>query len=247
MPARAFCSILIRSQRPASRAGTVHIRSSLCPDFRHPGDSMIKRSLFNAEHEAFRDAFARFMAKEIAPHHEAWEEQGYVDREVWRLAGRHGFLCMSMPEAYGGAGADKLYAVVQMEELARAGFTGIGYGLHSEIVAPYLLHYGTEAQKKKYLPLLASGEMVGAIAMSEPAAGSDLAGIRSTAMLSTDGSHYLVLICKGVSLAVLCPLIWPCGGPLYNEINNCKATSTGLVARHSQDVDFEYLASCSVG
>jgi acyl-CoA dehydrogenase len=153
---------------------------------------MIKRSLFNAEHEAFRDAFARFMAKEIAPHHEAWEEQGYVDREVWRLAGRHGFLCMSMPEAYGGAGADKLYAVVQMEELARAGFTGIGYGLHSEIVAPYLLHYGTEAQKKKYLPLLASGEMVGAIAMSEPAAGSDLAGIRSTAMLSTDGSHYLL-------------------------------------------------------
>jgi acyl-CoA dehydrogenase len=143
---------------------------------------MIPRTLFNADHEAFRSSFRRFMDKEIAPFHEAWEEQGYVDREVWRKAGQNGFLCMTMPEAYGGSDADKLYSVVQMEELARAGFTGIGYGLHSEIVAPYLLHYGTEAQKAKYLPLFASGEMVGAIAMSEPAAGSDLQGLKTTAL-----------------------------------------------------------------
>jgi len=152
---------------------------------------MIERSLFSSDHEAFRDAFRRFMDKEIAPFHEQWEEQGYVDRKVWNKAGENGFLCMTMPEEYGGAGADKLYSVVQMEELGRGGFTGIGYSLHSEIVAPYILHYGTEAQKKKYLPKLASGEMVGAIAMSEPAAGSDLQGVKTTALKQADGSYLL--------------------------------------------------------
>jgi acyl-CoA dehydrogenase len=152
---------------------------------------MIDRTLFNADHEAFRDSFRRFMDKEIAPFHEAWEEQGFVDRAVWNKAGENGFLCMTMPEAYGGSDADKLYSVVQMEELARAGFSGIGYGLHSEIVAPYILHYGTEAQKQKYLPLLASGAMVGAIAMSEPAAGSDLQGVKTTAIKQADGSYLL--------------------------------------------------------
>jgi acyl-CoA dehydrogenase len=152
---------------------------------------MIERSLFTPDHEAFRDAFRRFMDKEIAPFHAEWEEQGYVDRAVWHKAGDNGFLCMTMPEAYGGAGADKLYSVVQMEELARGGFSGIGYGLHSEIVAPYILHYGTEAQKHKYLPKLASGEMVGAIAMSEPAAGSDLQGIKTTAIKQPDGRYLL--------------------------------------------------------
>ena len=134
---------------------------------------MIERTLFTPDHQSFRDSFARFCEKEIAPHHEAWEDQGYVDREVWRKAGANGFLCMTMPEEYGGSGADKLYSVVQFEELNARGLTGIGYSLHSEIVAPYILHYGTPEQKAKYLPLLASGEMVGAIAMSEPAAGSD--------------------------------------------------------------------------
>ena len=152
---------------------------------------MIDRTLFTPDHEAFRDAFRRFMEKEIAPYHADWEEQGYVDRAVWHKAGQNGFLCMTMPEEYGGAGADKLYSVIQMEELARGGYTGIGYGLHSEIVAPYLLHYGTDAQKKKYLPKLASGEMVGAIAMSEPAAGSDLQGVKTTAIKQPDGSYLL--------------------------------------------------------
>ncbi len=152
---------------------------------------MIARTLFTSDHEAFRDAFRRFCDKEIAPFHEAWEEQGYVDRAVWDKAGGNGFLCMTMPEAYGGSGADKLYSVVQMEELARGGYSGIGYSLHSEIVAPYLLHYGTEAQKRKYLPQLASGKMVGAIAMSEPAAGSDLQGVKTTAIKQPDGSYLL--------------------------------------------------------
>jgi len=152
---------------------------------------MIERTLFTSDHETFRDGFRRFMEKEIAPFHAQWEEQGYVDREVWRKAGENGYLCMSMPEAYGGVGADRLYSMVQMEELARGGYSGMGYGLHSEIVAPYILHYGTEAQKQHYLPKLASGEMVGAIAMSEPAAGSDLQGVKTTALEQADGSYLL--------------------------------------------------------
>jgi acyl-CoA dehydrogenase len=152
---------------------------------------MIQRTLFSPDHEAFRDSFRRFIANEVSPFHDAWEEQGYVAREVWNKAGENGFLCTSMPEAYGGADADKLYSVIQMEELARAGTSGIGYSLHSEIVAPYILHYGTEAQKSHYLPKLASGEMIGAIAMSEPAAGSDLQGIKATAIKQEDGSYLL--------------------------------------------------------
>ena len=152
---------------------------------------MIERTLFQPDHQAFADSFRRFIDKEVTPHHAAWEDQGYVAREVWSQAGANGFLCMSLPEEYGGAGADKLYSVAQMEELARAGTTGIGFGLHSEIVAPYILHYGTEAQKRLYLPQMASGEMVGAIAMSEPAAGSDLQGIKTTAIAQPDGSYLL--------------------------------------------------------
>ncbi len=152
---------------------------------------MIPRTLFSPDHESFRDSFKRFCDKEIAPHHDAWETQGYVDRAVWNKAGENGFLCMTMPEALGGADADKLYSVVQFEELNARGFTGIGFGLHSEIVAPYLLHYGTPEQKAHYLPKLASGEMIGAIAMSEPSAGSDLQGIKSTAIKQPDGSYLL--------------------------------------------------------
>ncbi|MGH8459253.1 MAG: acyl-CoA dehydrogenase family protein, partial [Nevskiales bacterium] len=190
---------------------------------------MIERSLFSPDHESFRDAFRRFMDKEIAPFHAQWEEQGYVDREVWRKAGDNGFLCMTMPEEYGGSGADKLYSVVQMEELARGGFSGIGYGLHSEIVAPYILHYGTEAQKQKYLPQLASGERVGAIAMSEPAAGSDLQGIKTTALKQSDGSYLLTgsktFITNGwhADLVIVVAKTNPAGG--------AKGTSLLLVER----------------
>jgi len=152
---------------------------------------MIERTLFTPEHQVFRDSFRRFMAEEIAPHHAAWEEQGFVDKPVWAKAGALGFLCMTQPEAYGGFDADKLYSIIQMEELSAAGFSGIGYGLHTEIVAPYIQHYGTQAQKQRYLPAMARGEMVGAIAMTEPAAGSDLQGIKTTAMAQADGSFVL--------------------------------------------------------
>jgi len=151
---------------------------------------MIERTIFSQDHIAFRDSFRRFVDKEIVPFHAQWEEQGYVDREVWKKAGENGFLCTSMPEQYGGAAADKLYSVVMMEELARANASGIGFGLHSEIVAPYILHYGSEEQKEYWLPRLASGETIGAIAMSEPAAGSDLQGVKTTAL--RQGDHYVL-------------------------------------------------------
>ena len=142
---------------------------------------VIPRTLFTPEHETFRDSVRRFLQEEVVPHDERWQEQGYADKEVWRKAGANGFLCPTMPPEYGGAGADKLYSVVLMEEQARANNSTLGFGLHSEIVAPYLLSYGSEHLKKTYLPKMASGEMIGAIAMSEPAAGSDLQGIRTTA------------------------------------------------------------------
>ena len=151
---------------------------------------MIERTVFDADHLAFRDAFQKFVDKEIAPHHDAWEEQGYVDKSVWLKAGENGFLCMTMPEAYGGSVNDKRYSVIQMEVLAEGGFSGIGFGLHSEIIAPYILHYGTESQKAKYLPAMARGEMIGAIAMTEPAAGSDLQGVKTTAV--RDGDDFII-------------------------------------------------------
>jgi alkylation response protein AidB-like acyl-CoA dehydrogenase len=151
---------------------------------------MIPRTLFTEEHDMLRASARRFMEAEVAPHHERWEEQGYVDREVWSRAGAAGFLCPSMPEQYGGAGADLLYSVVLIEEQTRIGATGLGFGLHSEIVAPYILHYGSEALQSKYLPQMASGAMIGAIAMTEPGAGSDLQGVKTTAV--RDGEHYVL-------------------------------------------------------
>ncbi|HEX8792096.1 MAG TPA: acyl-CoA dehydrogenase family protein [Polyangiaceae bacterium] len=153
---------------------------------------MIERTIFSDGHKQFRDSFRKFLEKEVLPFHAEWEEQGFVDRKLWSRAGEAGFLCPSMPEEYGGSGADRLYSVVMMEEIARANTTGIGFGLHSEIVAPYILHYGSEEQKKRYLPAMARGEIVGAIAMSEPAAGSDLQGIQTTAVKEAGGAGYVV-------------------------------------------------------
>lgn len=151
---------------------------------------MIPRTVFDEEHHQFRESVRRFIESEVMPHHAHWEDQGYVDRAVWRKAGEAGYHCASMPEAYGGAGADIRYSAVLIEEIYRAGATGLGFGLHSEIVAPYLLHYGSEALKQHYLPKLASAEMIGAIAMTEPGAGSDLQGVRTTA--TRDGDHYVL-------------------------------------------------------
>ena len=151
----------------------------------------IPRTIFSDEHRQFAESLDRFIEVEVAPNYERYEEQGYIDREVWRKAGESGYLCTSTPEEYGGAGADKLYSVVLFEQPARRAVQNLlGMLLHSEIVAPYLLHYGSEFIKRKYLPGMATGELIGAIAMTEPAAGSDLQGIRTTAM--RDGDHYVL-------------------------------------------------------
>src|ERR1700682_6518178 len=112
---------------------------------------MIPRTLFSPEQETFRDSVRRFMQEEVAPHDERWQEQGYADKSVWRKAGENGFLCPTMPPEYGGAGADKLYSVVLIEEQARANNSSLGFGLHSEIVAPYLLSHGIVSMNKKFL------------------------------------------------------------------------------------------------
>jgi len=151
---------------------------------------MIPRTLFSPEHELFRDSVRRFLEEEAVPFHHQWEKDGHVDRALWNKAGEAGLLCSHIPEAYGGVGADFLYSTVVIEEIGRLGLTGIGFSLHSDIVAPYILHYGSEAQKEKYLPRLVSGELVTAIAMTEPGAGSDLQGVKTTAVLDVD--HYVI-------------------------------------------------------
>ena len=151
---------------------------------------MIARTLFGPEHETFRDSVRRFMDTEVKPNDERWQEQGYADRDVWKKAGAYGFLCSSMPEQYGGSGADKLYSIILIEEQARANNSTLGFGLHSEIVAPYLNRYGSETLKKKYLPKMAAGEQIGAIAMSEPGAGSDLQSVKTSAIRK--GDTYIV-------------------------------------------------------
>jgi len=151
---------------------------------------MIPRQLFNADHEGFRKSFRRFLDAEVMPRHEKWEEQGFVDPDIWKRAGELGFLCTNMPENYGGSGVDRLFSVILLEELARTNASGIGWPLHSDIVAPYLLRYGSEELKQSWLPKMASGEVISAIAMSEPGAGSDLQAIKTFA--TEDRSDYVI-------------------------------------------------------
>jgi acyl-CoA dehydrogenase len=154
---------------------------------------LFKRDLFNADHEAFRSTVARFIANEIAPHHEQWEADGMVPRELWRKAGSAGMLCCAVPEAYGGAGADYLFDVVVFEEMARSGFTGPGFMIHCDLVATYITTFGSEAQKQHWLPKMVSGEAIGSLGMTEPHAGSDLKAIRTKAVPAKDGSGDFII------------------------------------------------------
>ncbi|HJP08819.1 MAG TPA: acyl-CoA dehydrogenase family protein [Arenicellales bacterium] len=151
---------------------------------------MFERELFSTGHEIFRETVRRFIADEITPFHTQWEKDGQVSREAWRKAGEQGLLCATVPEEYGGSGADFLYSVVVLEELSRAGAMGPGFSLHSDIVAPYLLLYGSDELKRTWLPKMITGEVIGAIAMTEPSAGSDLQNIQTTAI--RDGDEYRI-------------------------------------------------------
>jgi len=145
---------------------------------------------YNDEHHAFRETVRRFVEREVVPHHREWEKQGRVPRELWRKAGALGFLCPALPAEYGGGGGDFLLSTIVTEELCWAGATGPLFYLHSDIVAPYLLHYGTEEQKRTWLPRMASGETISGICMTEPGAGSDVAAIRTRAR--RDGNELVI-------------------------------------------------------
>lgn len=154
---------------------------------------MIPRTLYGEEHELFRQSLEEFVAKEIVPYNEQWEKDHMVSRESWRKLGEAGFLCMQVDEEYGGAGIkDFRYNALFTEVIGRTGCGGpaVGYPLHSDIVCPYIDHYATEEAKQKYLPKMVSGEFIAAIAMTEPGAGSDLQGMRTTAV--DNGDHFVV-------------------------------------------------------
>ena len=151
---------------------------------------MFPRKFFSEDHEIFRDATRRFIENEIVPNHEEWEQQGIVSRELWNAAGENGLLCCTVPEEYGGPGGDFLHSVVVNEELAKVGATGPAFPLHSDIIVPYILAYGSDDQKRNWLPKVVSGKTIMAIGMTEPIAGSDLQGIQTKA--ERDGNHFVL-------------------------------------------------------
>lgn len=155
-----------------------------------PIANMLARNLFTAEHEAFRETVRKFYEKEVVPNIERYEQQQHVDRDLWNKAGAMGLLCATMPEQYGGSGVDRLYSMILIEEQAYAMDSSTGFSLHSDIVANYLNNFGNENQKLTWLPKMATGEVVTAIAMTEPGTGSDLQAVRTTAIL--EGDEYVI-------------------------------------------------------
>ncbi len=152
----------------------------------------MKRTIFDAEHEDYRASVRRFLAEEVAPHHERWEEEGIVPRELFAKAAEQGMLAMGVPEEYGGLGIDDFrFNQVIVEEVGYAGVAGSGLGitLHNDICLPYFLEYCTPEQRERWLPGIASGELITAVAMTEPGIGSDLASMQATAIRQDDGSY----------------------------------------------------------
>ncbi len=150
----------------------------------------VTRNVFRDDHEMYRETVRRFLECECLPRQKAWDAAGQVDRETWLKAGREGLLCASLPEEYGGGGGDFGHAAVFAEETARSGVSGPAFGMHSDIIAPYIHRAGNEEQKRKWLPGAASGEIILAIAMTEPGTGSDLKAVRTTAV--RDGDEYVI-------------------------------------------------------
>ncbi|MEI5097459.1 acyl-CoA dehydrogenase family protein [Streptomyces sp. PmtG] len=151
----------------------------------------MERQIFGAEHDAFRDTVRTFLSREVLPHYEQWERDGIVSRDAWRAAGKQGLLGLAVPEEYGGGGnPDFRYAAVLAEEFARAGAAGLAIGLHNDIIGPYLTGLATEEQRRRWLPGFCDGSLITAVAMTEPGAGSDLQGIRTSA--EDRGDHWLL-------------------------------------------------------
>jgi alkylation response protein AidB-like acyl-CoA dehydrogenase len=170
------------------------------------GGVVIERTLFREEHNIWRETVRRFVDKEITPYHDEWEKQGVVPRELWLKAGEQGLLCCTVPEEYGGLGLDYLFDVVVFEEIWRAGASGPGFLIHADLVATYLVSFGTEEQKRHWLPKMVKGEAIGSLAMTEPHAGSDLKAIRTRA--TRDGDDFVINGQKVfISNGQLCDLI----------------------------------------
>ena len=215
---------------------------------------------YTEDHRIFRDSVKKFFAKEVIPYVEEWEEAGIVPKSAWKKMGDNGFLCMQVPEEYGGLGADFLYSVILMEELARTNHFGLLASLHSDIVVPYILSYGSEDLKRKYLPTCISGDIITAVAMTEPNAGSDLAAMRTTA--ADDGDHVVIngqktfisngIICDLVVLAVRDPSVGDphkavdlyvveAGTPGFEKGRRLKK-----IGWHSQDTAELFFSDCRV-
>ena len=167
------------------------------------------RDIFDTDHDMFRTTARAFFDNEIKPHHAQWEKDGQISREAWIKAGEVGLLCPTVPEEYGGLGLDAKYAAITWEEQQYAGTTGPGFALHSEIVAPYIMHYGTEEQKQRLLPKMITGECIGALAMTEPSAGSDFANIKTVA--KRDGDDFIINGSKVfITNGYMCDLVIVC-------------------------------------
>ncbi|WP_367067069.1 acyl-CoA dehydrogenase family protein [Oryzisolibacter sp. LB2S] len=215
---------------------------------------LIERTIYREDHEQFRAQARRFFEREVEPFHAQWERDGIVPKEVWRKAGREGLLNPMLPEPYGGGG-DFGHAAVLLEEIARAGASGVGFPLHSDIVAPYINAYGSKEQKDRWLPRMAAGELIGAIAMTEPGAGSDLKSVRTTARREGDeyvingsktfitngiNSEIVIVVCKtapelgakGVSLIVV-----EDGTPGFTK--GRKLEKIGLMAQDTSELFFD--------
>jgi len=161
---------------------------------------------YTEEHNIFRQALRKFFEKEVTPHVDEWEEAGIVPRSIWKRMGEQGFLCMDVPEQYGGMGADFLYTVIMIEELVRTNHSGLAAPLHSDVVVPYITAFASDDLKHKYLPGCISGDIITAIGMTEPNGGSDLASMRTTAV--EDGDHVIINGQKTfISNGILCDLL----------------------------------------
>ena len=215
---------------------------------------------YTEEHRIFRDTVRKFFEKEVTPFADEWEEAGVVPRSIWKKMGDMGFLCMDVPEEYGGLGADWLYSVIISEEMPRTRQAGLAASLHSDIVVPYIMAYASEELKKKYLPGCVSGDIIAAVAMTEPGAGSDLAGMRTTA--ADDGDHVVIngqktfisngLLCDLVVLAAKDPsepdphrsvnlYLVEAGTPGFEKGKKIKK-----VGMHSQDTAELYFTDCRI-
>lgn len=215
---------------------------------------------YTEEHKIFREAVRKFFEKEVTPYVDEWEEAGIVPRSIWQKMGEQGFLCMDVPEEYGGLGADFLYSVILTEELSRTNHTGLAAPLHSDVVVPYINAFASDELKKKYLPGCISGEIITAIAMTEPNTGSDLSAIKTTAV--EDGDHVIINGQKTfISNGLLCDLLVlatrdPSVQDPYQAIDLylVEASTQGFekgkkikkVGWHSQDTAEQYFTDCRV-